>query len=126
MDYTLEYLQDKGYVRVRIEGTVVLPAARECALKVFHLATQTGCKKILLDSSRATVNTEVPDIHMFLSQMESMGGDRQMSIATIFRKQPDKFRYLETAARNRGFNFRVFPDVPDAEAWLSGVPAGNI
>ncbi len=120
MNYTLEYLSDGGYVVVRMGGRIVVEAARECALQVFRLAAENSCKKILLDCGDAIADTGISDIHKFFSQLEAMGCDRRMNIAIAFRRQPEIYQYLETVARNRGFDFRGFPELADAEAWLSG------
>ncbi len=126
MNYTLEFLSGNGYVQARLSGNIVVEALRECAIQMFALAAGCDCKKILLDCCRATVDTGISDIHGFFSQIEHLGCDRQMGVAIVLRNQPEKYQFIETVARNRGFDFRVFTELADAEAWLAGQPVISV
>jgi len=125
MNYTLEFLSGNGYVQARISGNTVFEAARECAIQMFALAAGSDCKKILLDCRRATTDVGISDIHGFSLQIEHLGCDRQMRVAIVFRSQAVNYQFLETVARNRGFDFRVFTELADAEAWLAGEPVAS-
>jgi len=126
MDYTLEYLSEKGYVKARIAGPIAMGAVRECAVGVFALAAANDCKKVMVDCSQATEHTGISDIHGFYSRLEQFGCDRRMSVAIVFSDRSGTDQFIETVARNRGFGLRVFPDLDDAEAWLVGEPVVSV
>ncbi len=123
MEYTVEYLAEKGYAKGRITGPVVMGSIRECAVEVFAVAAAHDCRKVLVDSSEATAETGISDIHGFYSRLEQFGCDRRMSVAIVFRDASGMDQFIETVARNRGFGLKVFPVLEDAEAWLVGEPA---
>jgi len=126
MDYTVEHLPEKGYVRAHITGQIVPQDLRECAVEMFALATAHDCKKILVDSSRLIANTRISDIHRFYSRLGQFGCDRRMSVAIVFRDPSGSDHFVETVARNRGFGLRVFPHLEGAEAWLVGEQAVSV
>ena len=122
MEYTVEYVPGKGYARARITGHIVVKDARDCAVEVFGLAAAHDCTRVLIDSSQATSNTGISDIHGFYSRLERFGCDRRMSVAIVIKDPLGKDQFIETVARNRGFGLKVFAALEDAEAWLVGEP----
>jgi len=123
MDYTVKSCAEKGRIQSCISGQVIIESARECALETFALAAAQSCRKILVDCRRATADTGISDIHGFYSRLDQFGCDRRMSVAIVFSGDPDKYQFIETVARNRGFDVRVFRELAVAEAWLAGEPA---
>lgn len=125
MEYTLEYLPEKGYAKARLAGPLSVRDARECATGVFALAAAHDCTRVLIDSTLVTPDTGISDIHSFYSRLEQFGCDRRMSVAIVYRDPQGTDQFIETVARNRGFGLRVFANLESAEAWLIGDPVAS-
>lgn len=125
MEYTFEYLPEKGYAKARIAGPLDIRDARECAAGVFALAAAHHCTKVLIDSTRVTANTGISDIHGFYSRLEEFGCDRRMSVAIVYSDPLGTDQFIETVARNRGFGLKVLGTLKDAEEWLIGDPVAS-
>jgi hypothetical protein len=53
----------------------------------------------------------------------ALGMSRQFRIAFYSPAQFDAVDFMETVARNRGYEARAFPDEAEALKWLTGGPA---
>jgi hypothetical protein len=125
MEYTLDYLPEKGYARARIAGFPDVRDARECATGAFALAAANDCTKVLFDGTQLTGETGVSDIHSFYSRLGEFGCDRRMSIAVVLAGPSKRDQFVETVARNRGFGLKVFGTLEDAEVWLMAEPVAS-
>ena len=125
MNYAVEYLPGKGYAKARIAGHILVKDVRECAVRVFALAAEHDCTRVLIDSSQVTTDTGISDIHGFYSRLEKFGCDRRMTVAIVFRDPLGKDQFIETVARNRGFGLKVFATLEEAEAWLMREPVAS-
>jgi hypothetical protein len=93
---------------------------------MFALAAAEDCKNILVNCLKANAETEISDIYGFYSRLDEFGCDRQTRVAIVVRGHPEKDKFIETVARNRGFDLRVFAELADAEVWLAREPVLSV
>jgi hypothetical protein len=122
---TIEFLPDKGYILARISGPVSLQIARRLIADVAEASRKNGCTRIMMDVRQATAKASTLDLHGFASHLEDYGLDRLMKVAVVTSKTLGSPHFVETVARNRGFDLTVFYHYAEGEAWLvrNAVPA---
>ncbi len=124
-DYQLTTEERDGYLHARITGArdsyeLEMAAVMELA----GICRERGVKKVLVEH-------DVPGLlapaDVFKVASELPGLYRGVRVAFVVHRPTDRLNpaFLETVARNRGGNGRLFVDVVEAERWLLGAPSGE-
>jgi len=119
-DYTLVMEVQAGYLFVRASGVRTSASVAAMTLEVFEAARANRLSKVLVDvrGLRGQLGT-VDNVRLVTKVFEKLRG-KWVRQAAIVDEQPPSVRgwFLETVARNRGFNLRIFADEQAALAWL--------
>ena len=104
------------------EGTVTIQSVRELAPQVAHKIAETGCSRILIDMSAATLELSVMQVFESPAIMDESKIPRTTKRAAVMPAEFSDANFLETVTRNRGHNLRLFPNAAEAKAWLRQDP----
>jgi hypothetical protein len=124
--FQISLIEESGYLHARAEG----PRTPENALKflgeVYRACVQGGHTSVLLELNFEGPSLDAADIYRVISR-GSEEGMRLQRIAYVedAMDNPDKARFAETVALNRGVNVRLFTDLESASRWLKESPASN-
>ena len=115
----ITYLKDKDIIQLRTSGTYELEAEVETLKNVASKLKEHNCNRCIFDHretnviARTITSYDRPDLY------DEIWGDRSACASIVFKEIKAEFRFLETAARNRGWNVRIFDDYDAAVNWLA-------
>lgn len=123
MDFSLNIVEELDFLHLQSVGVITtVQEYKQVQEHYFAAIMNSSFKKVLLDVRQFEFPKEILDqiaIVKYYQEEEVFPGIRQLKVATIFREgYEDSADFWETYAFNRGFNFKVFPDVDSAKAWL--------
>jgi hypothetical protein len=124
MPHSIRYDAKRGIVRITLTSKFELPLAKAAARDAMEIASKHDCKSLLMDFRSTALVDETAGIYAFVTSLPELGVKHNMSIACVSCQPDAGHRFLETTARNRGYDVKCFCDVPDAEAWLAGKSSG--
>jgi hypothetical protein len=121
MDYNLTLAPDGSYAVLTIDKDVT-PAStveRQRAMQAF--ATAHGVSRFLLDTRGKRYTGSDFDLYTFARRtLPTESFDRRWRVALVTSHDDDSHDFLETVARNVGYNVMVFKDYDKGVAWLTG------
>ena len=121
MPWRIEKNEELGFMEIVYTGTITNKDVRDATAKVLSLTNPDRPNLYLADISGARFKLSFMDILNITSQWEEAGRNKRGRVAVIVSEEtmkPEDLRFLETAARNRGWNLRVFEDRQAAIEWL--------
>jgi hypothetical protein len=88
--------------------------------EIFDIALDNRLSKVLVDVRELEGRLGILDSYLLVTEVFDKLRGKGMRKAAIVDEPVSSLRewFLETVARNRGFNFRVFADQEDALKWL--------
>lgn len=109
------------YLSALAEGERSIDTVTAIALEVAQAAKAAGLAKILVDVRQLQGHLRLIDGYLVVNGVfENLRGTGLRRAAIVDRPTPRPgMRFIETIARNRGFEFRVFDDPERALRWLS-------
>ncbi|MBN2309037.1 MAG: STAS/SEC14 domain-containing protein [Candidatus Hydrogenedentes bacterium] len=120
MDYELTLSDDQMVAVTRFYAPITLKLLETFAEELDGFARQHGITRFLHDV-RGVKNEGGPGgDYEFASRLGEFGRSRTDRIAIVIAPGDISHAFFETAARNRGFNIRLFERYEDAIAWLTG------
>jgi hypothetical protein len=120
MEYTIEYLEDKKIVQVKIKGRVNYQLAQQYSMEARKLAHENNCKKYLINHSKTLLEDKIYKIHTDGDTMEKFGFKNTEKVAIVISRDRDDLRFGEaTEANVKWSNFKYFGDVKEALSWLT-------
>jgi len=127
-DYTLVIEVQAGYLFARASGVRTRVGVAAMTLEVFEAARANRLSKVLVDVRELSGRLgTVDNVRLVTEVFEKLRGKGIRKAAIVDEQAPGvRGWFLETVARNRGFNFRIFADEQEAHAWLeerSGQPS---
>jgi len=120
MGYELTTREQPGYLHFRVTGENTPQTVRAYLSDVRVACAERGCTAILVEEDLAGPGLPMLDLY----QIVEAGGESSRSLLRIAyvdaqqQARAANARFVETVARNRGFNLRTFPTIAEAEAWL--------
>jgi hypothetical protein len=119
MEYTLEYLEDKEIVQVKVKGRVNFQIAQQYSKQAIKLAHEYNCKKYLINHSKTSLEANIYKIHTDGDSLENFGFKNTDKIAIVIVSGKDASHFSEDTNSNaRWSNFKYFGDVKEAVRWL--------
>jgi len=119
MEYTIEYMEDKKIVRVKIKGRVNYQLAGQYSKEARKLAREYNCKKYLINHSKTSLEANIYKIHTDGDALEKFGFKSTEKVAIVISRVRDDLRFSEaTDANVKWSNFKYFGDVKEAVRWL--------
>jgi hypothetical protein len=101
-----------------LHGAMTLDGLRSAGAAIATTCVERKLPRALADARQQTGDLSIVEWHELAAGFESRWppGVRLAVIDLPERVKPDRF--METTARNRGIDVRVFTDVPEALGWL--------
>jgi hypothetical protein len=121
MPWSVEFRHDLNIVETRYEGILRPDELRTAIEKTLELSVKENALLFLGDCSRLEGGHSVVDLYAMVDMVEVSGvahGLREAIIMPSLASPAKDVLFWETAAMNRGFHVRVFPDRDQALAWL--------
>ena len=120
MEYTIEYLEDKKIVQVKVKGRVNYQLAHQYSMEARKLAHEYKCKKYLINHSKTSLEANIYKIHTDGDALEKFGFKSTDKVAIVISRVRDDLRFSEaTDANVKWSNFKYFGDVKEAIRWLA-------
>ena len=120
MEYTIEYLEDKKIVQVKVKGRVNYQLAGQYSMEARKLASEYKCKKYLINHSKTSLEANIYKIHTDGDALEKFGFNSAEKVAIIISRVRDDLRFSEaTDANVKWSNFKYFGDTKEAVRWLT-------
>jgi len=120
MEYTIEYLEDKKIVQVKIKGRVNFQLAEQYSKESRKLAHEYDCKKYLINHSKTSLEANIYKIHTDGDALEKFGFKHTDKIAIVISRDRDDLRFSEATDSNvKWSNFKYFGDAKEAVQWLA-------
>jgi hypothetical protein len=118
--YRLSFETEEKYLSVVAAGMRTRENVAALTREVFDAALAQQKDSVLIDVRELRGGFGIMDIYLLVSDVfENLRGKGVRRAAIIdMRSFPLREAFLETAARNRGFNIRVFSDTEAAAKWL--------
>jgi hypothetical protein len=120
MEYTLEYLEDKKIIQVKVKGRVNFQIAQQYSMEAKKLAHKYNCKKYLINHSKTSLEANIYKIHTDGDALEKFGFKSTDKVAIVISRDRDDLRFSEaTDANVKWSNFKYFGDMKAAINWLA-------
>jgi len=120
MEYTVEYLEVKEIVQVKVKGRVNFQIAEQYSMEARKLAQEYDCKKYLINHSNTSLEANIYKIHTDGDALEKFGFKSTDKIAIVISRDRDDLRFSEaTDANVKWSNFKYFGDAKEALSWLA-------
>jgi hypothetical protein len=78
---------------------------------------QYNIKKLLIDATAQVALPPVGDLYQFVTEMAKQGVKIKQAVV-VSASTPEKVRFVDDVANNRGVKFKVFTSRLDALEWL--------
>ncbi|MBT3389956.1 MAG: hypothetical protein HN413_06060 [Chloroflexi bacterium] len=116
------YSEEINTVVITYQGQTPPEEVQEVLQKAYILAVEKNCKNFLVDCSLVQPGGgSTLDVYDLARMFEEFPDIRKYKDAIILPPIPagaEDLKFFETAARNRGFNVRVFTERQAAIDWL--------
>lgn len=122
MDYTIDYLEDKKLVQVKVKGRVSFQIAQQYSIEAIKLAHENNCRKFLINHTLTKLENGIYKIHTDGDALEKFGFKSTDKIAIVVSRSRDDLRFSEaTDANSKWSNFKYFGTAKEAVRWLAAV-----
>ena len=117
MDLPVIIRLEDSYVHLEVLKDLELSFTFEMFSKALRLAKDHHLKKLLFDISNVSTKDSSFEQYKFAKQLPATGLLRSMPVA-VFYGEKEEHLFVETVARNQGFNFRFFNKESEATEWI--------
>jgi len=114
-------IETKGsHLFVHANGVRTHATVTAMTMEIFDAALANRMFKVLIDVRELEGQLGILDSYLVVTEMfEKIRGKGLRKAAIVDRQAPSlRGWFLETVARNRGFNFRIFASQEEALEWL--------
>ena len=124
MSYRATFLQEPSHLHARFTGS----HSRENVLRFLEEAHDEGvrrkCSSLLLEIASTGTNLDSSSIYHVVSERSRHGTRfRRIAYVDTSDRNPERMKFAENVAINRGANVRLFRDLEEARAWIAGSPS---
>jgi hypothetical protein len=125
--YELTFQTKDDYLFVQASGVRTRETVADITMKTFEAATARNLSLVLVDVRALEGRLGVGENYILVSNLfQSIRGKGLKKAAILdVGVSLGRGRFLETVARNRGYNFRIFVDQDQAVEWLMGDSADD-
>jgi hypothetical protein len=126
MSYHLTIEERPSYLHARVIGARNPENALRFLKEVYEACVNRGYSAVLLEMNLSGPSLDSASIFRVISQ-QSPDATRLQKIAYVdaSTSDPERPRFAETVAINRGVNVRMFQDLDAAIQWMSDTPGEN-
>jgi hypothetical protein len=120
MEYSIDYLEDKNIVQVKVKGRVNFQIAQQYSIEAKKLAHEYNCRKFLINHTKTLLEANIYKIHTDGDALEQFGFKSTDKIAVVISRKQDDLRFSETTDANvKWSNFKYFDSAKEAIRWLA-------
>ncbi len=120
MSYHLIIEEHPAYLHATVTGTHTPENALRFLKEVREACTQRGCSAVLLEMNLAGPSLDSTSIFRVIAQRSTdAAGLKKIAYVDASSRDPEKMKFAETVAVNRGLNVRLFQDLARAKEWMS-------
>ena len=120
MEYSIDYLEDKNIVQVKVKGRVNFQIAQQYSIEAKKLAHEYNCRKFLINHTKTLLEANIYKIHTDGDALEHFGFKSTDKIAVVISREQDDLRFSETTDANvKWSNFKYFDSAKEAVRWLA-------
>jgi hypothetical protein len=120
MEYSIDYLEDKNIVQVKVKGRVNFQIAQQYSIEAKKLAHEYNCRKFLINHTKTLLEANIYKIHTDGDALEQFGFKSTDKIAVVISREQDDLRFSETTDANvKWSNFKYFDSAKEAVRWLA-------
>ena len=118
--YTLAIEAKGGHLFARASGLRIRATVTAMTMEIFDATLANRLSKVFIDVRELERRLGILDSYLVVTEVFQKLRGKGIYKAAIVDEQVHTLRgwFLETVARNRGFNFGVFSDQEDALEWL--------
>ena len=121
MSYTINYLEDKKIVQVKIQGKVNFRIVKNYSTDAVKLAHEKKCNNFLFDHSKTKLEAGVYKIHADGDALQRFGFKITDKLAIVISVEKKDAHLSEVKDANiKWSNFKYFNDDAKAFYWLAG------
>jgi len=118
MPFTIEYKADDDFIESTFTGRITMAMVREYITALLPVLSETGCKRLLSDSTQAQVQLSSLDILQFPKMAAASPLTANLKRAAVAAAGSSGYEMYETLSKIQGQDLRVFTDRVEAVAWL--------
>ena len=119
--YHLTIQEQPTYLHATVTGTHSPENALRFLKEVHEACMKAGKPAALLEMNLVGPSLDATSIFRVISERSGEGVKlRKIAYVDASSRDPEKMRFAETVAVNRGVNVRLFQDLAKAKEWMSG------
>lgn len=120
MSYTINYLEDKNIVQVKIQYRVSYKVAQKYSSDAIRLAHEYDCNNFLIDHTQTTQEAGIYKIHTDGDALQRFGFNSSDNIAIVISGDKNDPNLFEAKVSNiKWSNFKYFDCEEKAILWLN-------
>ena len=118
--YRFELAVHPAYLHATVYGAHTPENAMRFLREVYEACVANQKDSVLLDMRLEGPTMGTSSIFSVVQQRSGEGRELRRIAYVDAARGPEKAKFAETVARNRGVNVRLFSSVEDAKKWLEG------
>jgi hypothetical protein len=118
MPFKIEHIADRDYLLVTFTGPITMALVREYMDALLPILEETGCRRLLSDSTHAQLQVTTMDILQFPKMAETTPLTTELKRAALAPEDTSGYEMYETFSKIQGQDVRVFTDRSEALEWL--------
>ncbi len=118
MPFEITYNKEDNYVVSTFTGQFTMTVAREYVAALLPILEQTGCTRVLSDSSQAQIQVTSMDIMQFPKMVAASPLTANLKRAVVAAEGSSGYEMYETLSKIQGQYLQVFTNRDEAIAWL--------
>jgi hypothetical protein len=122
MPYHLTIADKPAYLHARVTGTHSAENIRRFLEEVHETSVRLNHSAVLLEMNLSGLSLAATRIFDIITERSryALRFERIAYVDVSAEREPEKMRFAETVAINRGVRVRLFRSLEDAERWISG------
>ena len=118
--YRLVLHEEQGYLHAEVSGDHTPDNAKRFLEESYRACVGRGYSALLLEMNLSGPSLESGTIFGVLQSRSPQGSTlRKIAYVDASQRDPEKMRFAETVAKNRGVNVRLFRALDDAKQWMA-------
>lgn len=123
MAYLLTIDEQPSHLHATVTGTHSAQNALRFLEEAYEACVQRGHSAVLLEMNLTGPSLDMGSIFGVIAQRSADGVKlRKIAYVDASARDPEKMKFAETVAVNRGLNIRLFRDLDAAKRWMSDTP----
>ena len=118
MPFTIQYIEDQNYILSTFTGPITMAVIQKYVDELLPVLQDTGCQRLLSDSTEAQLQVTTMDILQFPKIAEASPLTSALKRAALAPDSTSGYEMYETFSKIQGQEVRVFTDRTEALEWL--------